>query len=321
MLPCLSLINALPFVLWMLSWSSVQSAELGLARVLPTHPVQADLTPLALTQDTASARIFSGRGIVREISPDAGTLVIQHEVISNFMAAMTMPFKVKSARELAGLRRGDEINFQLHVTEVESWVDGVVKTGTGSPPAAEKPLASQFAAAPPAQTDLPLLDYKFTNELGHAVSLNDFRGQALAITFFYTRCPLPEYCPRLSKNFQAASQKLAAITKAPTNWHFLSITFDPAVDSPPMLKAYALSYQSDPAHWSFLTGPADKIAELARRAGVSYELDDGAFNHNFRTLIVDASGQLQIIFPTSGDLSDQIVTEMLKAAAATNQPR
>ena len=111
------------------------------------------------------------------------------------------------------------------------------------------------------------------------------------------------------------------MTNAPANWHFLSVSFDPAFDSPAMLKAYAQSYQYDPQHWSFLTGPADKIAELARRAGVTYELDDGVFNHDFRTLIVDARGQLQMVFPTSGDLSDQIVAELLKAAAVTNQPR
>ena len=315
--PCPKIINALPFVLWMLNWSSVQSAELGLARVLPTHPVQADMSLLALTQDTASARIYSGRGIVREVLPDAMTLVIQHEAISNFMAAMTMPFKVKAAAEINGLQRGDQITFRLHVAENESWVDNIAKTGTVSPRADDKSSPN----APPARPGPALLDCKFTNELGHAVSLNDFRGQALAITFFYTRCPLPDYCPRLSKNFQVASQKLATLPGAPTNWHFLSVTFDPAFDSPAMLKAYAQSYQYDPSHWSFLTGSAEKIAELTRRAGVNYELEDGAFNHDFRTLIVDAGGQLQMVFPTSGDLSDQIVAEMLKAAAATNQPR
>ena len=85
-----------------------------------------------------------------------------------------------------------------------------------------------------------------------------------------------------------------------------------------MLKAYGDSYQYDPKHWSFLTGPADKIGELARQAGVSYQYDDGTFNHDFRTLIIDAAGHLQMVFPTSGDLSDQIVAEIIKAAAVTN---
>jgi len=108
------------------------------------------------------------------------------------------------------------------------------------------------------------------------------------------------------------------MTNAPANWRFLSITFDTEFDSPAVLKAYGESYQYNPAHWNFLTGPADKIAGLAGAAGVSYEADNGTINHNFRTLIIDATGHLQMIFPTGGNLSDQIVTEIVKAAAVTN---
>src|SRR5271154_2505069 len=122
-----------------------------------------------------------------------------------------MPFKVKVQTELAGFQRGDEITFQLHVTETESWVDHIVKIGTV--PLAENKKTAESLAEKTSRAHLenPLLDYKFTNELGQAVSLNDFRGQALAVTFFYTRCPLPEFCPRLSKNFQEASQKLESM--------------------------------------------------------------------------------------------------------------
>jgi cephalosporin hydroxylase len=80
----------------------------------------------------------------------------------------------------------------------------------------------------------------------------------------------------------------------------------------------SLNYQYNPAHWSFLTGPPDKIAELVRHSGANYEFDDGTFNHNFRTLIVDAAGHLQMVFPTSGDLSDSIVDQIIKAAAVTH---
>jgi len=264
---------------------------------------------------TAYARMFIGTGVVQELKPDGRTVVIQHEAISNYMAAMTMPFRVDNSRELAGLQRGDKITFRLRVTETESRVDQIAKTGTVQlPPADSRPAESHTSP------DRSLLDYKFTNELGQAVSLNDFRGRALAITFFYTRCPLPDYCPRLSRNFQEASQKLGSLPGAPANWHFLSISFDPEFDSPPMLKAYGNSYQYDPKHWSFLTGPAGKIGELARQAGLSYQYEAGIFNHDFRTLIIDAAGHLQMVFPTSGDLSDQIVAEIIKAAAITNLP-
>ncbi len=235
--------------------------------------------------------------------------------------------------ELAGLHPGDEISFQLHVTDAESWVDQIRKIGIGTPgsgPArtGTTPHAGPVTSAPRPNSEPvasrnvaaanPLLFCMFTNELGKTVRLNEFHGQALAITFFYTRCPLPDYCPRLSKNFQEASQKLAAMTNAPANWHFISISFDPTFDTPAMLRAYGESYHYDPDHWSFLTGPPDKIAALARACGVEYSPDDGAINHNFRTLIVDADGHLQMIFPFTGNFSDNIVDQMFRAAAATN---
>jgi len=291
--------SALSFGLWLLIACAVPSAK-----ALPSA-----------NDGISPPRVFRANGVVVSINRDERQVVIRHEAVSNYMAAMTMPFKVKSAGVLAGLRDGDEISFQLHVTETESWVDQIVKTGTAllPPPQATANLAAARSAK-------PLLDYQFTNELGQAVSLNDFRGQALAITFFYTRCPLPDYCPRLSKNFQEAQQQLRALTSAPTNWHLLSVSFDPEFDTPAMLKAYGQSYRYDPAHWSFLTGRPDKIAELARQSGVTYESDGNTINHNFCTLIVDASGHLQTLFPVSGDLSDAIVGEIIKAAAMTNRP-
>jgi protein SCO1/2 len=269
--------------------------------------------------DETNEQVFAAKGVVKQVNAPDEIILIQHEAISNYMSAMTMPFKVKDTKALAGLQAGDEISFRLHVTETESWVDQFTKIGTVSLKENKSPNQ------PVSETQIvrarnPLLDYKFTNELEQAVSLSDFRGQALAITFFYTRCPLPDYCPRLSKNFQAASQKLESLPGNPVNWHFLSFSFDPEFDTPARLKAYGESYQYDPKHWSFLTGPPDKIAELARQSDVKYESDGGLINHNFRTLIIDANGHLQMIFPTSGDLSDEIVAEIVKAAAVTNQP-
>jgi len=245
------------------------------------------------------------------------SIVIAHEAISNYMKAMTMPFKVKKAADLAGLQSGDQISFMLHVTDTESWVDHISLTG-------KRMVASQTAPGPspnlsPPKQHHPLMDYPFTNELGQAVSLGQFHGQALAITFFFTRCPIPEFCPRLSRNFEEASRKLSSLVDGPTNWHFLSVTFDPDFDTPPVLKSYAERYNYYPKHWSFLTGPPDKIRELAGQSNVSVKPDTGLFNHNFRTLVIDAAGHLQMVFPTSGDFSEAITSEILKAAAVTNR--
>ena len=272
-------------------------------------------------QDQAGTNVqtFRTQGVVKEVAADRRTVVIAHEAIPNYMDAMTMPFKVKEPGELAGLQPGDKILFRLRVTDTESWVEGISKIG-GAPTARNPSLPARSAAEATAPKPRhPLLDYPFTNELGQAVRLSDFRGQALAITFFFTRCPIPDFCPRLSKNFEEASQKLSAMPGGPTNWHFLSVTFDPEFDTPAVLRAYGERYQYDPKHWSFLTGPREKISELASGSDVKFERAGGFINHNFRTLIIDAAGHLQMVFPTGGNLSDAIVAEVLKAAAVPSR--
>ena len=265
----------------------------------------------------ANLRSFAARGVVKQLKADDGTILLNHEAISNYMDAMTMPFKVKEPKELTDLRPGDQVSFRLSVTDTESWIDQVAKITASTPRSAPlDPLEERVEERMlPIPTHHPLLDYKFTNELGQQVSLSDFRGQALAITFFFTRCPIPDYCPRLSKNFQEASTRLGLITAGPTNWHFLSVSFDTQFDSPRVLKAYGEMYH----YWSFLVGSAESVGELARLADVNFERAAGSFNHNFRTLIIDAAGHLQMVFPTGGDLSSAIVDEILKAANVTNR--
>jgi len=276
---------------------------------------QSDRTSSAASHSSTNGlQSFLVRGVVKELKSDGTTAIIQHDAIPNYMTAMTMPLKVKKRAELAGIQPGDQISFRLLVTEDESWIEHISKTGrkAGAP---AQPASVRPDDAPKAPTRHPLLDYAFTNELGQPVTLGQFKGQALAITFFFTRCPIPDFCPRLSRNFEEASQKLAAMPTAPTNWHFLSISFDTQFDTPVVLRAYADRYHYNPQHWSFLTGPKEQIGELARLSDVAVEPDAGFFNHSFRTLIIDSAGQLQMSFPIGGNLSDAIVGEIIKAAA------
>ena len=270
-------------------------------------------------QNEGGVRSFAVSGVIKAFGTDRRTVLVQHEEVVGYMPAMTMPFKVQESKELDGLRAGDRISFRLRVTDTQSWIDDITKIGTlqvsEQVPSIE-PLRTQPERSRPRH---PLLDFKFINELGQTVALGDFRGQALAITFFFTRCPIPDYCPRLSKNFQEAAKRLSAVPGGPTNWHFLSVSFDAEFDNPRVLKAYAEQYHYDPTHWSFLTGPAEQIGQLARMSDVTFERDGASFNHNFRTLIIDTAGHLQMVFPTGGSLSDAIAEEILKAAAVTNQ--
>ncbi|MDB6017442.1 MAG: Electron transport protein SCO1/SenC [Pedosphaera sp.] len=288
---------------------------LGWVGILLPTPSQAGTTNYFVT------------GVLKGVKQDEHQLIIAHDVVPNFMDAMTMPFNVKDSAILTNVAIGGKITFQLHVAETESWVDHIEQVAVVRSAADRVPALLKSDSQPEAKTNSsaisrsinPLRDYKFTNELGQPVSLSDFQGQAIALTFFFTRCPIPEFCPRLSRNFEQVQHRLEAMENAPTNWHLISVTFDPDHDTSEVLKAYGASYQYDPLHWSFITGPKDKIAELARSCDVKFDPDNGLFNHNFRTLIIDASNHLQMVFPTSGDLSESIAQELLKAAGGTNR--
>jgi protein SCO1/2 len=266
------------------------------------------------------------RGVLKELKQKERQLVIAHDAIPGFMEAMTMPFNLEGKAMPTNLATGDQISFQLHVSEDRSWIDQIQRLNVSQSAASRLSILSKNDAHPSAHTNPTeadrsrnlLRDYKFTNELGQPVSLSDFRGKAIALTFFFTRCPIPEFCPRLSRNFEAVQRKMASMDNPPTNWHLLSVTIDPDRDTPEMLKAYGGLYHYDPRHWSFLTGPKDKIAELARLCDVKFDPENGLINHDFRTLIIDPSNRLQMVFPTSGDIAESIVQELIKAVGQTN---
>ena len=135
------------------------------------------------------------------------------------------------------------------------------------------------------------------------------KGKVVAINFIYTNCP--DMCALETARLREVQRILG--DRVGRDVFIYSITIDPEFDTPAALRAYAKRYQHDPKHWSFLTGPKDRIMELARESGMSMKPDEGLLTHNFRTLIVDPAGKLQMSFPVSGDISDGIVSELLKA--------
>ena len=271
--------------------------------------------PAQSSNQRKAKRTFSVAGTIKEVRTKDGSLVIAHDEIPGYMKAMTMPFTVASTNELADLSAGDRITFRFSVTDDDSWIDQVQKIGSVAP---TKSDAMTTNTPPKAEKDLligdVMPDFTLTNEFGKAVKFSDYKGTAYVFTFFFTRCPVPQYCPRLSKNFQSASAKIAAMNDAPTNWHFFSITFDPEHDTPEAMKAYGKTYNYDPAHWSFLTGPRATIDAITQQFGFRYSPDSGLFGHNFMTVVVDANGVLQTAWPIVGDTSENIVSEVLKGA-------
>ncbi|PYI82378.1 MAG: hypothetical protein DME26_17860, partial [Verrucomicrobia bacterium] len=181
-------------------------------------------------KDTSNDRkTYQVKGVVQELKPQQKTVVIQHEKIPGYMDAMTMPFEVKDLKELAGLQPGDTVAFRMIVTKKEGWIDQIKKLASATPVPTPPKLPDStriVREVEPLNIGDVVANYPFTNELGQAVSLDQFRGRAVAITFIFTRCPFPSFCPRMTSHFATVQNKLKSISNAPTNWHLLTITFD-----------------------------------------------------------------------------------------------
>jgi protein SCO1/2 len=237
---------------------------------------------------------------------DGSKAVIAHEAIADYMPAMTMEFEAKEATELVSLAPGDVLAFRLSVTETRGWIDRVRKVGT----------APVDVVAPPKalSTTTTLPDSALVNERGDPLHLRDFQGRALAFTFFFTRCPYPDFCPRMNAQFAAVQRALAASTG--TNWQLLSISLDPDYDVPARLAEYAARYTPDAAHWTFATGDADEIHALGGAVGLAVKRDGERIDHNLRTVVVDATGRVQKVFEGNAWTSAELTAEMQRAMAA-----
>ncbi|HVR36462.1 MAG TPA: SCO family protein [Methylomirabilota bacterium] len=271
---------------------------------------------------SADRQTFQVRGVIRELDPDGMSARIRHEEIPDYMAAMTMKLSVKDPQELAGLAVGDPVSFRMIVTAEEGWIDQVKKLDAIPDSLAEAPPPREtfriVRSVEPLNIGDPIPDYPFTNQLGDAFSLHDFRGKALAITFIFTRCPFPDFCPRMLGNFETASARLKAMPDAPDNWHLLALSFDPEYDTPERMKSYARQYEFDPEHWSFATGALIEIDALTEQFGLVFPRSDAGalFDHNLRTVVIDAQGKVQSILIGNQWKVEDLVAEMAKAARA-----
>src|SRR2546426_606444 len=207
-----------------------------LAALAATSCQGATETKLAATGiilEGTTQQVFQVKGTIKELKSDGKTVEIRHEEIPNYMPAMTMPLEAKNPGELKDLKAGDRVSFRMSVTDTDVWIDQITKEGSAA--VNQIPTNSIIRLVrdvEPLQVGDPLPEYHFTNELGQAVSLSQYKGKALALTFIFTRCPLPNFCPRMSTNFEEVQKKMAATSNGPTNWHLLTITFDPEFDTP-----------------------------------------------------------------------------------------
>lgn len=273
--------------------------------------------PQSTEAKTNSIRTFAVKGVVKEVRAAQSEVVIKHETITNYMEAMTMPFSVKNTNELAGLASGDQVTFKMIVTPDEGWIEQIRKTGAAAPETNAPPQHQSVRVVrevEPLAVGDKMPDYSFTNAIGKKVSLSDFKGQALAFTFMFTRCPFPNFCPRMSSNFAEAAKKLSSDPAAPKNWHLLTISFDPEFDTPERLRTYSEGYNKWPEKWDFATGAMIDIDAITEQFGLSFVYRDGTYDHKLRTVLVDAKGVIQQIYIGNEWKVDDFVEEMHKAA-------
>jgi protein SCO1/2 len=263
---------------------------------------------------SSDRREYTLQGQILSVSADRTEANIKHEDIPGFMPAMTMPYKVRDAQEFANLQPGDLITSTLVIVSNDAYLTGVKKVGNA-------PLEKPADPAPSASSGFELIkpgeavpNAVFIDQDGRARDLASFRPATVVLTFIYTKCPMPTFCPLMDRNFVAIQRSLQS-DAALKNVHLLSVSFDPLTDTPPVLKKHAQSLGADPAKWTFVTGDRDEIDKFAMRFGVSIVRDQTNpldITHNLRTAIIDGQGRLVQAYTGNEWTPEQVVADLRK---------
>ncbi len=282
-----------------LQWIAVRTPALllagilvcGCAREAPrTYPIHGQI--LSISSPTTDGRV---------------EITLQHDDIRGFMPAMTMPYALGNASDAAALATGDVIDATLVVNGSDVHLEKVRKTGHAPLPADAKPVRIMDVLQP---GDL-VPDDSFIDQTGTTRKLSDWRGHALAVTFVYTRCPLPDFCPAMDRGFSALQKAIKNDPRLSARVHLVTVSFDPARDTPAVIRRHAEATGADPALWSYGTGDESAIAHLTSRFGVSTIAGEAdTITHNLRTAIVDPDGRLVTIYSGNDWTPDHLLNDL-----------
>jgi protein SCO1/2 len=281
-------------------------------------PVQVLCIALALAacdrsdKPDAGARHYEARGIIRGFAPDHTTIDVEHETIPGFMPSMTMPFTARDSKQIAHLQTGDAISFRIDVTDKDVWIANVKKI------AAEDVHLPKTTPAPPQTTAMSqrlregdaMPVFQLTDEAGERINLDTFHGHPWILTFIFTRCPMPNFCPRMAKNFAALQSAIKGGDGALAQTRLLSITIDPQFDSPAILKDYGQHEGADPRIWSFATGATSEIEDLTRGFAVHTEREGGTISHGLTTALIDRDGKIVKLWRGNAWTTDEAIAAL-----------
>jgi len=288
-------------------------------RSLLVFIVSAALAAVSCSAPSGQRR-YPLQGQVLSLDPARKSVTLKHDEIKGFMPAMTMPYEVQEEKALDGLSPGDLVSATLVVFANGAYLTDVKRTGSAP---LEKSADAESGAVPSASSGFELLkpgepvpDAPFVDQNGRKRRFAQFKGSPLAITFIYTKCPLPTFCPLMDRHF-ASIQKSLAADPSLKSVKLVTVSFDPVTDTPPVLAAHAKTLNADLTRWTFLTGDRDEIDKFAARFGVSVSRslnDPRDITHNLRTAVVDADGRLVKVY-TGNEWTPSEVLEDLKQLA------
>jgi len=250
------------------------------------------------TNSDEGADHYDTRGVVRGFSPDRSAIEIQHENIPGFMPSMTMPFVARDPKQITHLKTGDAISFRLSVTQKDFWIENVKKIRPEDVNVAEPkrtPSVSQERDARLKEGD-KMPPFSLMNQNDERISLDTFHGQPFVLTFVFTRCPVPNFCPRMSNNFEELQAAIKAGSGMLATTRLLSVTLDPDYDSPKVLSDYAVFHHADPNIWTFATGDEKEIDSLTRAFSVYRQTEGGTISHGLATALINRDGRIERIW-------------------------
>jgi protein SCO1/2 len=253
-------------------------------------------------------------GQILAIELPQSRVLIKHGDIPGFMPAMTMTYTVREPALLAGRKVGELVTATLVVTDTSSWLSALTRTGEAPLPAdapVRVPVAAGVRVLAPGD---PVPSTPLTDQDDRAWSIDLWRGSAVAITFIYTRCPLPDFCPLMDLRFAEVQQRAAADPALAGRIHLLSVSFDPATDTPASLRAHAAARKAEPGVWRFATAAPDVVDRFAATFGVNVIREaDGTITHNLRTAVIDPMGRVSAVLDGNQWTVDDLVGALGRA--------
>ena len=271
--------------------------------------------PPAAGEQGATGTSYQLKGVVVSSDAAKGVVTIDTEAIPGFMGAMIMPYKLAQPGVASELHPGDRVTARLRVSDTASVLDQIDVIAQARPD--YKP--EKVYNVPAAGQNVP--DFKFVNQSGKTISLDQFHGKVLLVTFIYTRCPLPDYCIRMSRNFADVEHQLTADPALYGKTHLLSVSFDPAYDTPTVLRSYGTSYIGKDAgrvfsHWDFAAPPAAELDAVDQFFDVGVSPGSGnTLTHSLSTAVISPSGKIFRWYPSNEWTPAGVVDDIKEAVA------